>query len=440
VTTVKAAIDAYDSAIGEASNHINSIVDRYKNDPVATDPYGAAMKKAASMARLDDMQNAKAGIASLDLQGNVAPLTLGRVEQLRQRLRAELDASLAENNYDQAVARKSSPGFAAKEAAYHELVRGEFDHLEQVRGIPPAEVSALRTRMGDMIDVRNALQRQYHVGGQNLPGTGDQSLPARIIRAGGPVAGAALGGSLFSGAGEPGIIGGATGGGVIGTLIADRIVPAAISRDSVVADAFSKLNGMQGVTFGPNMSPGMPRTQLPPGPVVTPAPQSSYAQSVGAPPPGFVSPTFPQRQIPATTGVSSPQRLLPESSFMRVAPDVSSSNPSSVQSMGSAPPNFTSPTFPQRQIPAQTGVSVPQGEPPSQTFQRVEPETEDSSHVWSVDAQGNRVPMREIPAAKEPTPTPQENYLIEIKGEHYIFDPKTGKLTKVQVKNIGGEE
>jgi hypothetical protein len=142
---------------------------------------------------------------------------------------------LANNKYDLATARETSPAFAAREIAAESLRNGIYDQLENY-GIDG--VRELRQDQGSLIKIRNAAHNQIFNEGRTVRGTGRSGLGGRIVRGVGKAAGASIGGAAGSTLGPGGTIGGAVVGGEIGSSIANSLAPGDLTKGGLIENSF----------------------------------------------------------------------------------------------------------------------------------------------------------------------------------------------------------
>jgi hypothetical protein len=278
VATVEGFRDAADSAITQIEGHVDNFINAHPSDLIRTKPLNTARAALSESVRGSDLA---AGLKELDDLGMDKPLTLQQAEAVRVRLNAENQGILKKNNYDVSTARKIDPGFAAREAAAQALREGIYGQLDE-RGIP--NVADMRRDEGSLIKLRNAAQQQIFNGDKAVPGTGTNTLTAKLVRGGLTGAGGA-GGALV--AGPLGAAAGAT----IANDVASRVLPPNLTRDALVEKAFSKLNVPKPTV------PAIPVDASPKGLLTAPA------TPLGSVP---VRPSMPNAIPPIVGGTSQP--------------------------------------------------------------------------------------------------------------------------------------
>lgn len=312
IASVDAVREGADSAITQIESHIQTYIDANKDRAITTDPIAVAKAKLAQGARADDVT---LGLKELNGLGLSKTMTLPEAEQARLRLNAENQNQLAKNQYDVGNALKADPAFAARYYAAQALRDGIYDALDQ-QGIP--DVRQLRQSEGSLIKIRDAAQAKRFAGEKPVAGTGANSIPAKIARAGIPAAGGAAGAYI----GGPV---GAAGGVVIGNEIAKAVAPSNLTRDALVERAMNTIGQTPRPTY-----PGVPPASPVRGQLTAPA-RAMGAVPVPSSGPNAVPPivggtsqptVFSRQQLPAGTanGELTRTRLgpAPDKSHMQV--------------------------------------------------------------------------------------------------------------------------
>ena len=237
IRTVADAKDAADSAIGRIEGKVHEYIRANPIDKIATSPLDSVK---AALAPTNSLRNGfvDAGVKELAPYNLDQPLTVAKADALRRQFNAENAAFEAKNNYAQAQARVTDPGYAAREAASQALRDGIYDKLDE-RGIPG--IRDLRQDEGSLIAIRNAAQNQIFNGEKAVGGTGANSVTGKVGKS--LVQGSTVGGGAILG-GYLGGYPGAAAGGIIGTGLGEAInrvaFPGNLTRDALIEKSFSK--------------------------------------------------------------------------------------------------------------------------------------------------------------------------------------------------------
>jgi hypothetical protein len=144
--------DAADSAVGKIESQIDAAVKSLPDVKIQTNPLDAAKQALSESVRKDFVT---AGMKELDNYPLDGPLTLEQADEVRWQLNRDNQAILKRNNYDQATALATDPGFAARQAASEALRNGIYDGLDE-NGVPG--VRQLRLDEGSLIKLRRRIK------------------------------------------------------------------------------------------------------------------------------------------------------------------------------------------------------------------------------------------------------------------------------------------
>ena len=263
--------DAADSAITEIEGHVGQAIAANPNDLIRTKPLAAVRAKLATSVRASDVNAAVNELSDLHLD---QPTTVSKADAIRLRLNAENKATLKRNNYDVATAREVDPAFTAREVAANSLRDGIYSQLE-ARGI--AGIDELRRDEGALIQVRNASERQVFSGEKQVGRTGTSGPMRRMVSRGITLGGTGLGATVAGPAG-------AVAGNVLGQEAAALVNAPNLTRDALVARAFSR--GSSARPVYPTIPESPPIAGLiGSGPIITPPPpDTSFVRGIPAQP------------------------------------------------------------------------------------------------------------------------------------------------------------
>lgn len=306
VTTVRAFKEALDSSIGDIESRVTGYLDAF---PTARVDPGIRASVAQALKDHPRADFAMQGLKELDTLSPSGAKTLKELDAIRAQLNAENRAVLKRNNYDQATARKTDPGFAAREVAAQKIRDSIYDYLE-ARGVQ--DVRQLRRDEGSLIKVRNAAERQSFAGQRPVPGSRDPGLVRRTL-ANAIDKGATATGAYFGGPA------GAVVGSTVGQDLSALVRGGRKTRDELIARAFNREDAGR-PTF-PSVPPQPPvagllspaPTQLgavptTSGPIAPSSMPVSYpvSQRLGLPP---ATPVRAAGAIPDTSGAITPSSM-----------------------------------------------------------------------------------------------------------------------------------
>lgn len=306
VTTVRAFKEALDSSIGDIESRVTGYLDAF---PTARVDPGIRASVAQALKDHPRADFATQGLKELDTLSPSGAKTLKELDAIRAQLNAENRAVLKRNNYDQATARKTDPGFAAREVAAQSIRDSIYDYLE-ARGVQ--DVRQLRRDEGSLIKVRNAAERQSFAGQRPVPGSRDPGLVRRTV-ANAIDKGATATGAYFGGPA------GAVVGSTVGQDLSALVRGGRQTRDALIARAFNRAD--DGRPTFPSVPPQPPVAGLLPpaptqlgavpttsGPIAPSSMPVSYpvSQRPGLPP---ATPVRAAGAIPDTSGAISPSSM-----------------------------------------------------------------------------------------------------------------------------------
>lgn len=227
-------VDALDHEIGNIDEHVRGLVQIIPKEPISTNVIEDVR------AGLQDHPKGQTwvgqGMKALKQYADLANPTMEQADELRKQLNAENKAILKKNRYDEATARRTDPGFAAREIAAKSLRDGIYGQLE-AHGVQGAR--ELRLDQGSLIKVRNAAEAQRFNGSKTVRGTGPNSIRRELGRDAITGTGLAIGGKVGAIGGAPEV--GAGAGAVLGNRLANRLLPANdLTRDALVERAFNR--------------------------------------------------------------------------------------------------------------------------------------------------------------------------------------------------------
>lgn len=264
ITSATGFRDALDSAVGEIEGRISGYIDAYPTSQVTPNLEQAIKSAFADNPRGDAMAIGLRELSDLPLG---KPLTLKQADTIRRRMNAENQSARKRMEYDETDAR-----FVAREAVARSLRDAVYDHLE-TRGV--SGVRRLRRDEGALLKIRKAADRQEFAGHRTV--SGDEPSLARKVTAG--VAQAA---STAAGAAMAGPVG-AVGGAVVGNEIGAAIKGRRLTRDEMIARAFSVADDR--LPSFPDVPVVPIRGALPPAPIAgSPVPDTSFVRGVPAEP------------------------------------------------------------------------------------------------------------------------------------------------------------
>ena len=291
VTTVRAFKEALDSSIGDIESRVTGYLDAF---PTARVDPGIRASVAQALKDHPRADFAMQGLKELDTLSPSGAKTLKELDAIRAQLNAENRAVLKRNNYDQATARNTDFGFAAREVAAQKIRDSIYDYLE-ARGVQ--DVRQLRRDEGSLIKVRNAAERQSFAGQRPVPGSRDPGLVRRTL-ANAIDKGATAAGAYFGGPA------GAVVGSTVGQDLSALVRGGRKTRDELIARAFNREDAGR-PTF-PQVPPQPPVAGLLPprvieGEIVEPsAPRADYVNAERVRPPLELPAGLPPRPVRVT--------------------------------------------------------------------------------------------------------------------------------------------
>lgn len=259
--------DALDHTQKDMENKIKPYVQKYSQEPIATNVHMDVRDALADNPREDFVQK---GMAALEPY-NLTDPTIAEADDIRAQLNAENRATLKQNFWDIATALQVDPAFAARYHAADSLRNGIYDTFEDkgVKGI-----RELRQDEASIIKLRNAAQNSIPKGASAIRGSGESGLARKLAAKGAAGAGATMGGGIGAYFGGP--VGGAVGaelGYHAGKKLGRTIAPGDLTRDALIERAMKVRGG------------GVPTTEIegrgapsnPPSFPTPPAPSSAMS-------------------------------------------------------------------------------------------------------------------------------------------------------------------
>lgn len=220
ITSVAEAESAANAAIAGIEAQVKANIQQHATEVVKPN-WSTARAAIAKGPKADFAAKGEASVLAKYPQLQ-KPLTLAEADAVRADINAEMQGVLKRNRYDQALARKVDPEFAAMEATAKALRDAVYSKL-QALGVPDAQ--ALRQREVALIGVRNAFARAARFNGGEKPVAGSTNA--------GPVRQAVD--TALEWLPVPGVPAGVT------NRVRGIVAPKRSTRDELVARAFSLL-------------------------------------------------------------------------------------------------------------------------------------------------------------------------------------------------------
>lgn len=251
ITSVKEFRDSADAAIDKIEGQVRNAIEAVSaNHATGTDfwPQTLADTKKVLSENARGAGFVKTGLKELEDFELGQPKTLFQQDAIRRQLNAENSATLRKNNYTVDIARKSDPGFAAREAAAESLRNSIYDALDK-QGY---DTGSLRHDEGSVIKLRNAAENQIFNAEKKVSGTANNALGKSLMGSLATAGGVGVGAIAGEMVGHP-IIGGMIGERV-GSRIANLFKADNLTRDALVERSFGTPRGNQ-TPFGPPPPP-----------------------------------------------------------------------------------------------------------------------------------------------------------------------------------------
>lgn len=278
IRNVGEAADATTLEIKGIDNMIKKAIDIIPEEPIATNVRADVEDglRASEGYQAEGEAWVEKGLKAIE-KYNIDDAKLSQADATRAVLNSVNDVSAAQNGFDRAALAKTDAGYLARKLAADSYREGVYNQLENY-GIGDElgiNVRELRRDQGDLIKVRNALEKQRKKGGvavkgSHPKGTGKEMLREGIRSAAGAT-GATVGGTIGSTLGGVGTVAGAVAGHAAGRTygakLADSISPAAdLTRDALIERRFGRKIAMR---TPPDRIPvdlkAPPEAPLPPG-------------------------------------------------------------------------------------------------------------------------------------------------------------------------------
>lgn len=268
---VKDTLEAHDAAISNIEDHVAKIIAKSPKDVLPVNVLSNVSEELAKSPR--GYSFAQAGMKELDDFNLGEPITVDKADAIRRQLNAENQAVLQRNNYKQATARATDPGFAAREVAAKAIRDAEYKLLED-RGTPG--IKELRNTEGSLIKTRNAVQAQVYNGDKTVPSTAEPTTMQRVAAGAARVGGRITGSEV---AGWPGYVAGRE----VGDVAANAIGPKAMSRNALAARSF-ETNISSDINLPEGRIRALPTPEVPKGTQLSLQPQPPEAPTSVPPP------------------------------------------------------------------------------------------------------------------------------------------------------------
>lgn len=167
-------IGALNRASSAIETRVKGYLDEFQHDRLAPKVLDTVREKLAGHPRADFVDDALKNLDSFDLD---RPRSPGEWDAVRAQLNAENQSVLEGTGAKKATARKTNPGFAAREIAAEQIRDAVYGHLE-ARGVPG--VADLRRDSGALIQLRKAVEPQKLRGENKVAGSAPESAIRNI--------------------------------------------------------------------------------------------------------------------------------------------------------------------------------------------------------------------------------------------------------------------